>query len=556
MTTKELMSKIKIKNDNKKINDSSELIQLKNKNSELEINNKNQKKLLDKYEKKTKEQIDEIKKIKLCNETLLNEVSILQKAIKKISTEKQNLENIIEDKKKYILKIETKLLSGANNKFLMEVNNKNKVNIERFEDDIMKIKNENDMLNKKNLKLEQEIKILNQAIDYKLDDYYMAKENKQANKENKKDYISYINYINTQNTIKDNKDVTLKEKNKNNEIKIQELEFAKQHLTELLVEKEELANNAIIEKESFENHAKELENEKNMLKECLEKIQNEQKIIEIDIENETKNYQNKIKNLQTINNDLTQKISLYESKINTFDKTTDILKDKYNNLENNYKKKVEDYAQILSENDNKNNKIKSYENQIENLTLNNEELLKKFNELNQSLHKIENENFDLLSKIKIIQTNKENSLNDLVKQNLSLTQSESKLKLQIEKLLEEIEKLKSERDSYKVISQEICDNSDKLIKEKNTLEQEKTFQTIQIEKLKNNNLILQRGFNNSYFNNNNYSNSNNNSVDNDKKQNQSILDLVRKEKEKSKNVLIDIQKIEKNKKEKFNQTYN
>ena len=54
--------------------------------------------------------------------------------------------------------------------------------------------------------------------------------------------------------------------------KIQELNFAKAHLTELLIDNENKIHNLEVEKDSFEKHCFTLKDERNMLREYIEKI--------------------------------------------------------------------------------------------------------------------------------------------------------------------------------------------------------------------------------------------------------------------------------------------
>ncbi len=62
--------------------------------------------------------------------------------------------------------------------------------------------------------------------------------------------------------------------------KIQELVFSKQHLTEMLVECENKNNNLEVEKESFEKHCSELNDERNILKDYVDKLSKDVKVLQ------------------------------------------------------------------------------------------------------------------------------------------------------------------------------------------------------------------------------------------------------------------------------------
>ena len=84
-------------------------------------------KLFLKSEKKIKEQTEELKKLKSSNDILAKENNIHKKSIQKINNEKIGLEKTIEENKKYISKIENKLINGVKNQFLIEkINHLNK----------------------------------------------------------------------------------------------------------------------------------------------------------------------------------------------------------------------------------------------------------------------------------------------------------------------------------------------------------------------------------------------------------------------------------------------
>ena len=60
--------------------------------------------------------------MKSSEKNLIKEESINKKIIQKITEEKNNLMKIISENKKYISKLEKKLISGVKNEFLVEQN--------------------------------------------------------------------------------------------------------------------------------------------------------------------------------------------------------------------------------------------------------------------------------------------------------------------------------------------------------------------------------------------------------------------------------------------------
>jgi len=62
--------------------------------------------------------------LKSTNDSLIKELSIIQISNEKILGEKINLENILEENKNYTRKLESRLVQGAKNQYLIEINNK------------------------------------------------------------------------------------------------------------------------------------------------------------------------------------------------------------------------------------------------------------------------------------------------------------------------------------------------------------------------------------------------------------------------------------------------
>jgi predicted nucleic acid-binding Zn-ribbon protein len=132
--------------------------------NDLDHKYKTLEKAYQKLEKKLKDVQDESKQLKDLSNSLSKDLNIIQITNEKIMTEKLNLENLNEENKIYIRKLESRLVTGAKNQYLIEINNKLRKELEEIrksQDDklteIEKLKND---FNKK----AQEIKILNKAL--------------------------------------------------------------------------------------------------------------------------------------------------------------------------------------------------------------------------------------------------------------------------------------------------------------------------------------------------------------------------------------------------------
>ena len=215
--------------------------------------------------------------------------------------------------------------------------------------------------------------------------------------------------------------------------------------------KDELFNTLNLEKETYENNIKQLTNERDMLKKCIETAHIEQKKIEKDVQFEAIENENKISSLELQIKDLTQQLNQSKIENDMLNKSFNILNDNYNNIDSDYKLKIEELSKIKTEIEGFKIQNSTKEDLNDKLNLTNEELNKKNNELNEQLHKIEKENIELLSKIQLITADNNNIQNDLIRQNMDLCQQISKLKEQIKENIKENEILKDERDKYKNI---------------------------------------------------------------------------------------------------------
>lgn len=104
-----------------------------NKNKDLENIISNLEKLNLKLEKKNDILKEELKSNKLNFSNLKKDFQILTMANEKLISEKLNLEALKEENKNYIRKLESKLVNGTKNQYLIEINNKLRKEIESFQ---------------------------------------------------------------------------------------------------------------------------------------------------------------------------------------------------------------------------------------------------------------------------------------------------------------------------------------------------------------------------------------------------------------------------------------
>jgi chromosome segregation ATPase len=132
--------------------------------NELDHKYKNLEKAYNKLEKKYRDIQDESKQLKIITENFSKDINILQITNEKIMTEKLNLETVNEENKIYIRKLESRLVNGAKNQYLVEINNKLRKELDDIKKSIDDRQNETEKLKIDLNKKHQEIKILNKAL--------------------------------------------------------------------------------------------------------------------------------------------------------------------------------------------------------------------------------------------------------------------------------------------------------------------------------------------------------------------------------------------------------
>ena len=481
------------------------------KNELLSLENKydNLMKLFSKSEKKVKDQTEELKKLKQSNDFLTKENNIHKKSIQKINNEKNSLEKIIEENKKYISKIENKLINGVKNEFLIEQNKTLKDRIDLLEVENKKLIDKEEFIINEKKKIEQQAKIIQKAMQIKAEEIqnYIKNENKENNsntdeKEINEEIIYNISKIKNENEeLKKEKNNLINEKEeissklKNYQEKIQELNFAKATLTKMLVEKDNTINEMSLQKNKFEENIEKLNNEKNILQKYIndmeikqkedeeKRIKEEQKRKRIEEENKKKEEENilnitseknmikdykiKIQILEYANKDLTEKLANADNQIDILEKSLEKISQKNIKIEKLYKENISQNAIFLNE-------VKTLKTECDNqniafnkLKLSNEKNISIINELNNKLHEYENENLKLISKLNKQIFEKDYVENNLVKQNNEILIYNKEQEEKINKLIDENNILNQEKEQYKKLFEQIYNHSNKLIKEKN-----------------------------------------------------------------------------------------
>lgn len=433
-------------------------------------------KLFNKTDKKLKDQQEHVKKFKQINDTLFKENIILKKTIQKLNNDKAAMEKTNDENKKYIIKIEQKLLNGVKDQFLIEQNTKLKNRVDEMEMEKKKILDKEEYINKEKEKIDEKIKILQKALKLKIDEF-KSKDIKIDEETLIEIGIKKEQYDNLKSNnlslSKENKE--LKDLSKDFEEKLQAINYAKSKLTEMLVEKENLINDLLSEKQAFEYDIEQLTTEKNILQKYFEDNENKEKNIQKEIENEINKNNNIITSLELQVKDLTDKLNIANNKIETLEKSLDLVNNKNLKIEQLYKENMEQNALFRSEVETLKNECDRKIIEFDKIKLSNENYQKIINDLNNKLHEIENENINLISNLNKQTFEKDYVQNDLIRQNNQIQNNIKILEEKIIKLTEENEIISKEKNEYKNLLNQIYNRSEDLTKDDNDfLAREKT----------------------------------------------------------------------------------
>lgn len=312
---------------------------------ELETNFINLTKQYEKIDIKYKNQIDLMKKTKNSYDSLIKEYSLLQKTNESLSKDKLSLEAEITELKAYCRKIESRLVSGAKNQNVIEINNKLRNENEDLVNKVFTLENDRTELLRQNQELNNQIYILNKSSTNVPGQILQLSTCEKETNELKRKYA----FLNEQNQNFQNLIV------KNDE-KIQELTFAKKHLTELLASKEHEIATMKAEKETLVSKFEANDKELSILKENIKNYDNIKKQNEFltqQIEN-FKQKTNEINNKE--NNKLKeelqstyQKIYIQAEQIKQLETKYKEDSEKYFNENNNLYQEKEKYKLLYTE---------------------------------------------------------------------------------------------------------------------------------------------------------------------------------------------------------------
>ena len=350
-------------------------------------------KQFEKIDKSLKKKNEELKKIKLINDSLLKENNSQKKIIDSINSEKVMLNSKIIALKDYCNKMETKLISGSKNQHIIEINNKLRNENESLMNQLHFNESEKQDLMKQNELLNDEINILKKelqsSLQYKND--YNNNENNNNNVYNenkvskiiseltqeKKKRMSYEGDIQKLKDEINKKDLILRKK----EEEIQSLNYGKTQMTTIIAHKENEIHNLTIERDSFQQHFQECNTQLRNLKEKVkdydkikkDKNEYEQTIITMTNKQGTnaqklteqyetiiKKYINEINSLKKENKELNNKFNEYELEKSTHLKEYNNAlndKNKYNQLFDKLVNKLTENVSIHFNKEKENNEV-------------------------------------------------------------------------------------------------------------------------------------------------------------------------------------------------------
>ena len=321
-------------------------------------------KQFEKIDKSLKKKNEELKKIKMINDSLLKENNSQKKVIDSINSEKAMLNSKIISLKDYCNKMETKLISGSKNQHIIEINNKLRNENESLMNQLHFYESEKQDLMKQNELLNDEINILKKEFQSSLECKNNYNNNNTYNNNNsnvynenkvskiiseltqeKKKRISYESDIQKLKDEINKKDLILRKK----EEEIQSLNYGKTQMTTIIAHKENEIHNLTIERDSFQQHFQECSTQLRNLKEKVkdyDKIKKdrneyEQTIIALTNKQGT-NSQKLTEQYETI-------IKKYINEINLLKKENKELNNKFNEYELEKSTHLKEYNNALND---------------------------------------------------------------------------------------------------------------------------------------------------------------------------------------------------------------
>ena len=347
-----------------------------------------------KIDKSLKRKNEELKKIKLLNDDLLKENNAQKKIIDTINNEKVMLNSKIISLKDYCNKVESKLVGGSKNQHLIEINNKLRLENESLINQIKFYESDKNDLMKNNELLQDELNLLKTEFQT-FSERNNNKINIGKNLDNKNKTAKLISELTQEKKINKKQEEEIKqlkyELNKKDlilqqkEEEIQSINYGKSQMTSIIAQKENEIHNLIIERDSFQKHYQEcnnqLKNLKDKLKENEEREENNKASFKLKDQYEAviKKYINEISSLKKENNKLNDKLKDNENIIKEYDL---VLNDK------NKIGKSQNFEELISKLEKEmNEQIKNKKNWINN----DKEIFSKLNEEKEKSLKLIND---------------------------------------------------------------------------------------------------------------------------------------------------------------------
>ena len=287
-----------------------------------------------KIDKSLKRKNEELKKIKLLNDDLLKENNAQKKIIDTINNEKVMLNSKIISLKDCCNKVESKLVGGSKNQHLIEINNKLRLENESLINQIKFYESDKNDLMKNNELLQDELNLLKTEFQT-LSERNNNKINIGKNLDNKNKTAKLISELTQEKKINKKQEEEIKqlkyELNKKDlilqqkEEEIQSINYGKSQMTSIIAQKENEIHNLIIERDSFQKHYQEcnnqLKNLKDKIKENEEREENNKASFKLKDQYEAviKKYINEISSLKKENNKLNDKLKDNENIIKEYD---------------------------------------------------------------------------------------------------------------------------------------------------------------------------------------------------------------------------------------------
>ena len=362
------------------------------------------KKQFEKIDKSLKNKNIELKKIKLINDSLLKENNNQKKIIESLNGEKAVLNSKIISLKDYSNKMEKKLLSGSKNQHIIEINNKLRQENESLINELQYKESENKDLIKQNNILNDEINIIKKEFQSSFEFNNKGDSNINNNKiskiiddltQEKKKRIKFEKELKKIKEEINKKDLILQKK----EEEIQSLNYAKTQMTTIIAHKENEVHNLTIERDSFQQHFQDYNNQLRTLKEKMKDYDK--------IKKDKNEYEKNILSISNKQGEKTKKITeQYEFVIKKYLNEINSLKSEKKELNN----KIDEY-----ENE-KNNHIKEYNMALNDKNKYNELFSKLVNKLNKDI----NENINQNEGKREINKELFNKINDEKEKNLKL----------------------------------------------------------------------------------------------------------------------------------------